>query len=70
MTDENYSFEQFMKDVNMWIGKISGMTWLSTDDLDDYLYRDAYDSEVSPKETARDALDNDDLFALFFGSDE
>lgn len=50
------SFEEWMQQVNVHLGALVG---LGHRDIADWRYRDAYDDEVSPREAALSALDND-----------
>lgn len=47
------SFKQWMMAVDVEIVRICGLTH---DDLADYCYRDEYEDDVDPKETAHEVL--------------
>ena len=47
------TFEQFMQQVDRCLLAMCG---LSSDDIDDYRYRDCFDSRYSPERTARMAF--------------
>ena len=47
-------FEQFMAEVDAEIENVLGVT---SEDIEDYCYRDAFDNGDSPYETAMEALD-------------
>ena len=49
------TFEAWMSKVNGWVEMLTGVT---TSDLADWGYRDAYESEVSPKEAALAAIES------------
>ena len=49
------SYDAFMKRVDRVIEHECGLSYL---DLPDYAYRDAYDDDADPRETALQALDN------------
>lgn len=51
---QQQTFAQWMKRVDSAIGAQCG---LSSDDLSDVCYRDWYDSDVTPREAARMALE-------------
>ena len=47
-------FEQFMTEVDAVIENVLGVT---SEDIEDFCYRDAFDDGESPYDTAMDALD-------------
>ncbi len=47
-------FRTFMKEVDK---ALNGMCGMSSSDLDDYRYADCFDGEMSPEETAIEALE-------------
>lgn len=58
------SFEVWLKKVDREIKRMTlGMVGMY--DLADWTYHDAYDSGMTPKEAAEEAVQNDDLGAEF-----
>ena len=59
-TNENYTFEDWMKCVDDQIAEIS-TTNLGSADLADFLYRDKYNDGCTAREVAIEALENEDF---------
>jgi len=62
MSDKRYSttrlgFREWMGQVDMAIDRMTGHQGLTSSDIADFEYRDAYDDEATPNETAREALE-------------
>lgn len=49
-------FELWKEAVDLWLMSLIGLT---SDDIKDWAYRDAFDAGVHPNEAAQDALDNE-----------
>lgn len=58
------NFKEWMKEVDAQINKLIGFG-LTSDDLADYLYDDAYDDGLTPEEAAIEAIKNDANMAGF-----
>ena len=60
-------FQEWMKEVDKLLGNSVGMT---SDELPDYLYRDAFDDDLEPDEVYGDVLHQaHDCFGLFWEGD-
>jgi hypothetical protein len=54
MSKSNWTFDQWMQQVNLAISnRLGGMT---SDDLPDWYYRDSYDQGETPTQAARQAI--------------
>jgi hypothetical protein len=54
----NYTFEQFMRDVDNELTNICG---LSSGDLADFMYRDAHEDGCDPLDVAYEVLEQNDF---------
>ena len=52
------TFETWMKEVD---GVLDGICFLTSSDLPDYRYYDCFEAEMTPEETAYEALENADF---------
>lgn len=62
MSDKRHSttrlgFREWMGQVDMAIDRMTGHQGLTSSDIADFNYHDAYDDEATPSETAREALE-------------
>lgn len=63
--EEQVNFDEWMKKVDAAINENTGYMGLTSSDLVDFLYYDAYEDGASPEEVAIEAMQNDDIFAGF-----
>jgi len=54
------TFREFMDKVNAYVISVCGM---STDEIDDYHYRDCFDEGMDPEETGDEAMSNAGLMS-------
>ena len=57
-------FKQWMREVDAAMIALVGV---SSGDIADWLYYDAFEAGVDPAEAAQEALEADDLYSMFFG---
>ena len=60
------TFQEFMSRVNKEINHLTGNMGLTSSDIGDYLYYDAFEDGCNPEDVALEALENDDLYLLMF----
>ncbi len=56
------TFQEWLEKVDV---EVQAQIGLGYRDLADYMYRDAYDDECSPKSVALDVIASDDTFSMF-----
>lgn len=55
-TDPELGFELWLEAVDLWLMALAGLT---SRDIGDWSYRDAYEAGVHPNDAAQDALDHE-----------
>lgn len=58
-------FEKFMRSVDSELSKLTGGAISSHLEIADYWYADAFEDGETARQVARDALENDDVFAIY-----